>query len=118
MTLKIYQNISPSQMFYASAGHIIYNSFLFYIFVDEGGLRENPVSAGVPSFVIQEEFDRFVGYWWQPSITQNNGERVSEHYAQCNPYYISVCQEQRKTFLKMFRARTNCHISPLHNFSL
>ncbi|XP_074661290.1 dipeptidyl peptidase 9-like [Tubulanus polymorphus] len=30
---------------------------------DEAGLV---VSAGVPSFVVQEEFDRYTGYWWQP----------------------------------------------------
>lgn len=37
--------------------------------VHKGGsatLKEDPISAGVPSFVIQEEFDRFTGYWWQP----------------------------------------------------
>jgi hypothetical protein len=27
---------------------------------------EEPVSAGVASFVVQEEFDRYTGYWWQP----------------------------------------------------
>lgn len=32
-----------------------------------GGLEENPVTAGVPSFVVQEEFDRYTGYWWQPA---------------------------------------------------
>lgn len=38
-------------------------------YVHKGGdatLKEDPLSAGVPSFVIQEEFDRFTGYWWQP----------------------------------------------------
>eukprot|EP00794_Sanderia_malayensis_P019404 gene19404-21327_t len=28
--------------------------------------RDEFVSAGVPSYVTQEEFDRFTGYWWQP----------------------------------------------------
>ncbi|XP_064645496.1 dipeptidyl peptidase 9-like [Lineus longissimus] len=28
-------------------------------------------SAGVPSFVVQEEFDRYTGYWWRPSGSQN-----------------------------------------------
>ena len=32
----------------------------------EATLKEDPLSAGVPSFVIQEEFDRFTGHWWQP----------------------------------------------------
>ncbi|KAL4216453.1 dipeptidylpeptidase [Mactra antiquata] len=31
-----------------------------------GSLREDSLSAGVPSFVVQEEFDRYTGYWWDP----------------------------------------------------
>ncbi|XP_013399764.1 dipeptidyl peptidase 9 isoform X1 [Lingula anatina] len=27
---------------------------------------EDPKSAGVPSFVVQEEFDRYTGFWWEP----------------------------------------------------
>lgn len=27
---------------------------------------EDPLSAGVPSYVMQEEFSRYQGYWWQP----------------------------------------------------
>lgn len=34
-------------------------------------LAADALSAGVPSFVVQEEFDRFTGYWWQPSSTSN-----------------------------------------------
>lgn len=30
-------------------------------------LASDPKSAGVPSFVVQEEFDRYTGYWWQPA---------------------------------------------------
>lgn len=30
------------------------------------GKRNDPLSAGVPSYVMQEEFNRFHGYWWQP----------------------------------------------------
>uniref|UniRef100_A0A8C5BCP1 dipeptidyl-peptidase IV n=1 Tax=Gadus morhua TaxID=8049 RepID=A0A8C5BCP1_GADMO len=30
----------------------------------------DPKSAGVATFVIQEEFDRFTGYWWSPSATE------------------------------------------------
>jgi len=29
-------------------------------------LSSNPLSAGIPSYVIQEEFCRFQGFWWQP----------------------------------------------------
>ena len=30
---------------------------------------EDPKSAGVATFVIQEEFDRFTGYWWCPTAS-------------------------------------------------
>ena len=33
--------------------------------------RDDCVSAGIPSFVTQEEFDRFTGYWWEPKETKN-----------------------------------------------
>lgn len=29
-------------------------------------LAEDPLSAGVPSYVMQEEFSRYQGFWWQP----------------------------------------------------
>lgn len=31
-----------------------------------GGKRNDPLSAGVPSYVMQEEFNRYHGFWWQP----------------------------------------------------
>ena len=30
------------------------------------------ISAGQPSFIMQEEFDRYTGYWWQPVSTTDN----------------------------------------------
>ncbi|XP_029470431.1 dipeptidyl peptidase 9 isoform X1 [Rhinatrema bivittatum] len=32
-------------------------------------VTEDPRSAGVATFVIQEEFDRFTGYWWCPTAS-------------------------------------------------
>eukprot|EP01100_Stratorugosa_tubuloviscum_P000377 TRINITY_DN1081_c0_g1_i9.p1 TRINITY_DN1081_c0_g1~~TRINITY_DN1081_c0_g1_i9.p1 ORF type:complete len:831 (+),score=340.76 TRINITY_DN1081_c0_g1_i9:147-2639(+) len=32
--------------------------------------------AGVAEFIIQEEFDRFTGYWWAPKSVQINGENI------------------------------------------
>lgn len=29
--------------------------------------RNDPLSAGVPSYVMQEEFNRYQGFWWQPN---------------------------------------------------
>ncbi|CAH2292831.1 dipeptidyl peptidase 9 isoform X1 [Pelobates cultripes] len=37
------------------------------------GLRtvtDDPKCAGVATFVIQEEFDRFTGYWWSPEVVE------------------------------------------------
>lgn len=33
-------------------------------------VKDDPKSAGVATFVIQEEFDRFTGYWWNPSAVE------------------------------------------------
>lgn len=32
-------------------------------------MEDEPLSAGTPSFVVQEEFDRYTGYWWCPVTT-------------------------------------------------
>lgn len=32
--------------------------------------KEDPKSAGVATFVTQEEFDRFTGYWWSPAARE------------------------------------------------
>lgn len=45
-------------------------------------LSDDPMSAGVPCFVVQEEFDRYTGYWWEPkpktssSFSQNSCYRI------------------------------------------
>lgn len=47
--------------------------FLFLIYLFFAGVdsvKEDPKSAGVATFVIQEEFDRFTGYWWGPSAVE------------------------------------------------
>ncbi len=47
--------------------------YLFSIFADKpGGQR----SAGAPSFIIQVEFDRYTGYWWQPKTKE--GEYIQK----------------------------------------
>ncbi|XP_041356250.1 dipeptidyl peptidase 9-like [Gigantopelta aegis] len=38
---------------------------------DTGSLSSDPVTAGVASFIVQEEFDRYTAYWWMPSVTQS-----------------------------------------------
>ncbi|XP_062605646.1 dipeptidyl peptidase 9-like [Saccostrea cucullata] len=37
-----------------------------------GNLEDEPLSAGVPSFVVQEEFDRYTSYWWSPAPLQGH----------------------------------------------
>ena len=32
----------------------------------------DPVKSGVPSYAVQEEFNRYTGYWWQPSEQVND----------------------------------------------
>ena len=31
-----------------------------------GSLIDDPIIAGLPSYVTQEEFSRFIGFWWRP----------------------------------------------------
>ena len=31
------------------------------------------ITAGVVSFVVQEEFDRYTGFWWRPQVDKNYG---------------------------------------------
>lgn len=45
--------------------------FIFLFFV--AGInnpKDDPKSAGVATFVTQEEFDRFTGYWWSPAARE------------------------------------------------
>lgn len=41
--------------------------------------RDDSVSAGEPSYVTQEEFDRFTGYWWEP-FKQQEMEGLHNNY--------------------------------------
>ncbi|XP_070537358.1 dipeptidyl peptidase 9-like isoform X2 [Ptychodera flava] len=44
---------------------------------DGASLSEDPKSAGVASYIVQEEFDRYTGYWWQPSAkTDQDGSQT------------------------------------------
>ncbi|KAJ6635497.1 Dipeptidyl peptidase 8 [Pseudolycoriella hygida] len=37
---------------------------------------DDPLSAGVPSYVMQEEFNRYQGYWWQPNKSEDGIYRI------------------------------------------
>ncbi len=43
-------------------------SSLFILGIDNP--KEDTRSAGVATFVTQEEFDRFTGYWWSPAARE------------------------------------------------
>jgi dipeptidyl-peptidase 9 len=34
---------------------------------------KDPIKSGVPSYAVQEEFNRYTGYWWQP-VKQINSD--------------------------------------------
>ncbi|XP_060524542.1 dipeptidyl peptidase 9 [Cylas formicarius] len=48
--------------------HTISGSNIRLTYSHKGGrnLSDDPLSSGVPSYVMQEEFCRYQGYWWQP----------------------------------------------------
>ena len=46
-------------------------AYCLFLTGDEN-LASDPVSSGVPSFVVQEEFDRYTGYWWEPAGYQGD----------------------------------------------
>lgn len=43
-----------------------YTQRLTYVHKGDRSMVDDPISAGVPSYVMQEEFNRFQGFWWQP----------------------------------------------------
>eukprot|EP00051_Salpingoeca_urceolata_P022267 m.358632 g.358632 ORF g.358632 m.358632 type:complete len:797 (+) comp19947_c0_seq3:43-2433(+) len=44
------------------------------ITLDQGEL----VSCGTPSYIVQEEFDRYTGYWWQPTSSDDKHRLLYE----------------------------------------
>lgn len=44
--------------------------YFYYPWTGLNNVKEDPKSAGVATFVIQEEFDRFTGYWWSPAAPE------------------------------------------------
>uniref|UniRef100_A0A8B9TLG2 dipeptidyl-peptidase IV n=1 Tax=Anas platyrhynchos TaxID=8839 RepID=A0A8B9TLG2_ANAPL len=49
---------------------------LTFVHNELANVEEDPKSAGVATFVLQEEFDRYTGYWWSPKAqpTLNGGK--------------------------------------------
>lgn len=38
-------------------------------------VSEDPLSAGLPSYVMQEEFNRYTGFWWRPETATSKQNR-------------------------------------------
>lgn len=51
-------------------------------------MEEDPRSAGVATFVLQEEFDRYSGYWWCPEAETSKG--VHNNIGQLKYYEIQL----------------------------
>nr|CAD2203461.1 unnamed protein product [Meloidogyne enterolobii] len=81
----------PPQSFLMNASFCkITSDFVAFIsgnqlFIDRNGIRvfksDNSLpntSNGVPSFITQEEFERYDGYWWSPTRVEILYERVDE----------------------------------------
>ncbi len=50
------------------------------------------VSAGSPAFVIQEEFDRYVGFWWRPVAEERAGRRELLFYLELASFSPAALQ--------------------------
>ncbi|CAK6432135.1 unnamed protein product [Pipistrellus nathusii] len=50
---------------------------LTFVHNELANMEEDPRSAGVATFVLQEEFDRYSGYWWCPEAeTTPSGSKI------------------------------------------
>lgn len=62
-------------------------------------LAEDYISAGIPSYVMQEEFNRYIGFWWQPETTTSGHYRIL--YEEIDEsdveivFFSSPCNEDR-----------------------
>lgn len=57
-----------------------------------GSLIDDPLMAGLPSYVTQEEFSRFIGFWWRPiqSDIVQNGKRYYILYEEVDESEVEV----------------------------
>ncbi|XP_060115945.1 dipeptidyl peptidase 8 [Heteronotia binoei] len=46
---------------------------LTFVHKEFANVEDDPKSAGVATFVLQEEFDRYTGYWWCPTAEPTAG---------------------------------------------
>ncbi|KAG8191818.1 hypothetical protein JTE90_022810 [Oedothorax gibbosus] len=53
-------------------------------------LAEDPISAGIPSYVTQEEFNRFAGFWWQPASAPDGGDMYRILYEEVDECDVDI----------------------------
>uniref|UniRef100_A0A8C2X651 dipeptidyl-peptidase IV n=1 Tax=Cyclopterus lumpus TaxID=8103 RepID=A0A8C2X651_CYCLU len=67
--------------------------------------KDDPKSAGIATFVTQEEFDRFTGYWWSPAAREESdgGKTLQILYEEVDESEVEIIHvpspalEERKT---------------------
>jgi len=70
---------------------------------------EKNISCGVAEYIMQEEFDRFTGYWWSPSLMDFSTENMS--------YYCILYLEVDQSMVPLHRGtnwRTRMDVEELH----
>jgi dipeptidyl-peptidase 9 len=51
----------------------------------------DPVKSGSPSYAVQEEFNRYVGYWWQPTaVDQESSSTYRIVYEEVDDGYVDL----------------------------
>ncbi|ESO90963.1 hypothetical protein LOTGIDRAFT_217498 [Lottia gigantea] len=76
---------------------------------NDNSLSTDPLSAGVPSFVIQEEFDRHTGYWWKPSYTPSTSGKPPESSVKTYQVLYEEVDESEVEVLNLFAPSTEDH---------
>ncbi|VDM34194.1 unnamed protein product [Hydatigera taeniaeformis] len=59
---------NPNLIAYMDGRNIGITNVLTSTYTRVTNITDPKISAGRPSFVIQEEFDRYVGFWWRPVL--------------------------------------------------
>ncbi|XP_030751892.1 dipeptidyl peptidase 9 [Sitophilus oryzae] len=109
--------------------HTVSGSNVRITYAHKGGrnLSDDPLSAGVPSYVMQEEFCRYQGYWWQPKCTDGVYRILYEEVdeGEVKVFWFPSCQAEgdmeefrfpragcanSKSYLKLVEFKLNDHL--------
>ncbi|XP_057286992.1 dipeptidyl peptidase 8 isoform X4 [Pezoporus wallicus] len=65
---------------------------LTFVHHELANVEDDPKSAGVATFVLQEEFDRYTGYWWSPKAqpTLNGGKILQILYEENDESEVEI----------------------------